>query len=378
MRILVAHLVGSERSGGMSRLMGRAHDGLEARGHRVTYLTADDVPASMRGGAGRFWFGAHVRRTAIAAERAGSPFDVVNVHEPHGGPIAAIRAGLPRTAVVVMTHGVEQRGWEVALRHGPSQPSFKTRLVHPLTTLWLSRLALTRADHIVCLNTQDREFLRQRFGIDSAKVTPITPGADPFFGCAATGRSYTNVRRLLFAGTWLARKGVHELTAAFNTLVSERADVTLDVVGAGVPDTDVRRGFTPAAAARVRVVGHGNDEMMASVMQEADVFVLPSLFEGTPLTLIEAMWSGLPIVTTRTAGMQDVVEHERTGLLVPPADADAIAASVRRLIAEPGLGRALGEEAHRVAASRYTWPNAAATFETAYNVARATHVTTQS
>ena len=108
-------------------------------------------------------------------------------------------------------------------------------------------------------------------------------------------------------------------------------------------------------------------------MRDAGIFVLPSLFEGTPLTLIEAMWSGLPIVTTATAGMKDVVSDGRTGLLVPPADPGALAAALDRLITDGQLRRRLGTEAHAVASHEYTWDNAAATFATAYQAARASH-----
>jgi glycosyltransferase involved in cell wall biosynthesis len=376
MRILVAHLVGAARSGGMSRLMGRAHDELERNGHEVEYLTADDVSPAVRGRAGRFVFPFLVRRAAVAAARRGRPFDIVNVHEPHGAVVARVRADVGNAAVVAMTHGVERRGWDIALQHGPSRPSTKSRIVYPLTSLWASRLTLRHADHVICLNTQDRDFLHQRFGIDPARITRITPGADPAFGSAAAGRTYESARRLLFAGTWLPRKGTHELAAAFTSLVERGIDLQLDVLGAGVPDRDVLRLFSPAAAARVSIVGSGDESLMARAMAASDLFVLPSLFEGTPLTLVEAMWSGLPIVTTRTAGMQDVITHERTGLLVPPADAVALAEAIARLVGDWQLRRSLGALSHNIASSLYTWQKTAATFAAAYDTARARHVPT--
>jgi glycosyltransferase involved in cell wall biosynthesis len=373
MRILVAHMVGSQRTGGMSRLMGRAHDELAATGHEVDYLTADDVAPALAGRRARFAFPVLVRRAAIGAARRGRPYDIVNVHEPHGAAIAAVRRGLRETAVVVMTHGVEQRGWEIALAHAPSRPSAKTRIVYPATSLWMSSVALRRADHVICLNTQDRDFLHRRFGIDPARVTPLTPGADPIFGEAAAARSYSGARRLLFAGTWLPRKGVVELARAFDLLVGRGLDLELDVIGAGIPAEDVKRTFSALSAPRVHVPGSGDDRWMAGAMAAADLFVLPSLFEGTPLTLIEAMWSGLPIVTTRTAGMQDVVHDEETGLLVPPADAPALADAIARLAADRSLRRSLGTAAHRVASTSYTWKHAAATFHHAYERARLRH-----
>ena len=374
MRILVAHLVASARTGGMSRLMGRVHDLLETAGHDVHYLTADDVGDVMQSRLGRLAFQLRVRRTAADAARRGMPFDVVNVHEPHAAAIALVRRGLDRTAVVAMTHGVEQRGWEVARHHIHSHPALKTRLTYPISTLWLSRVGLRRADHVICLNTIDREFLSRRLHIDESRITPVTPGADPVFGRTAVTRSYATGERLLFAGTWLARKGVRELSQAFSRLIDGGFDLRLDIIGGGVPESQIRGDFSGAAGARVRVLAGGGDAEMAAAMAAADVFVLPSVFEGTPLTLVEAMWSGLPIVTTDTAGMRDVIVHERTGLLVPAADSAALEAAVLRLVGDRDRRQRLGAAAHAIASTRYTWNNTAAAFEAAYRKACGRHV----
>jgi glycosyltransferase involved in cell wall biosynthesis len=373
MRILVAHLVSPVRTGGMSRLIGAVHDRLRLDGHSVTYLTADDVPPRWRSRWARLGFQFFVWRAAAAAVRRGQPFDIINVHEPHGAVVASRRRGLGGAAVVVMTHGVERRGWQVALAHGPSRPRVKTRLLHPLTTLLPASLALRRADHVICLNSDDRAFLARELGVPESRVTRVVPGADPIFGKAAGSRTYASGRRVLFAGTWLPRKGIQELVRAFTTLVERGRDIHLDVLGAGVPKAAVLAAFGRAAAGRVQVWTSRSDAEIAAIMAAADIFVLPSLFEGTPLTLIEAMWSGLPVVTTATAGMKDVVSDEQTGLLIPPADANALAAAIERLMQDAALRRALGTAAHGVATRDYTWDNAAATFASAYRAARHRH-----
>lgn len=373
MRILVAHLVGLERSGGMSRLMGRAHDELERGGHLVTYLSADDVAAVARGRAGRALFPWLVRRTVVQAARRGAPYDIVNVHEPHGAPVAALRGGQNGTAVVAMTHGVEQRGWELGLKEAAIRPSLKTRCVYPISSLWQSRIALKRADHVICLNAEDRDFLRQRFGIDAENITRVVPGADALFGEAAPKRTYGVPRRLLFAGTWIPRKGTHLLAAAYERLLARGVGLDLDVLGSGVPAECVRATFPAPIRDRVRVIAARSDAETAAAMAATDIFVLPSLFEGTPLTLIEAMWNGLPVVSTATAGMKDVVRHNVNGLLVPPGDVEALAQAISELAGDPGRCRALGTSAHATAAEQYTWSRTAASFESAYLAAKARH-----
>jgi glycosyltransferase involved in cell wall biosynthesis len=287
--------------------------------------------------------------------------------------VAALRGGQNGTAVVVMTHGVEQRGWELGLTHAAIRPSFKTRCVYPISSLWQSRVALQKSDHVICLNALDQEFLRDRFNIDAARITRVIPGADAVFGEAAPNRAYGKPERLLFAGTWIPRKGTHILAAAFERLIASGVDLDLDVLGAGVPEPVVRASFSESVRQRIRTISPANDRETATVMARADIFVLPSLFEGTPLTLIEAMWSGLPVVTTATAGMTDVVRHDANGVLVAPGDVDALAMAISALVNDCRRCRALGAAAHVTAVGHYTWTQTAASFERAYLAAKARH-----
>jgi len=93
---------------------------------------------------------------------------------------------------------------------------------------------------------------------------------------------------------------------------------------------------------------------MPSVYAENDVFVFPSLAEGMPLSLLEAMASGMPVVTTDTCGMSDLVEDGYNGLLVKPADADALARAVELLVGDGDLRVRLGVRGCETA-RRYTW-----------------------
>src|SRR3970040_69232 len=102
MRILVAHQAPRARTGGMSRLMGFIHDRVEAAGHEIDYLCADDVPPGWSGWVGRriaFPLAGHPK--TIEAGKAGRPYDIVNVHEPSAAPLIIGRRGARAPAVVV-------------------------------------------------------------------------------------------------------------------------------------------------------------------------------------------------------------------------------------------------------------------------------------
>ena len=93
---------------------------------------------------------------------------------------------------------------------------------------------------------------------------------------------------------------------------------------------------------------------MPNLYATHDIFVLPSLVEGMPLTLLEAMASAMPVVTTNTCGMADVIENGVNGILVPPADSLQLAAAIESLCMSMELRKTLGSAAQHTA-RRHTW-----------------------
>jgi glycosyltransferase involved in cell wall biosynthesis len=361
-RILVAHNVGRDRNGGMSRIMGFIHDEVEAAGHQVEWLSAEDVPPRWRGAASRFAFPWLVWHRARSEAKAGRPYDLVNVHEPQGALVALDARRVTRHGVVVTSHGIEARAWELALeesRLGRGGPRLKTRLVYPITSLSQSRVALTRARFVFTLNDTDREYVIDRMRVAPDRARRMQPGASPSYAVPARTRTYESARHLVFAGAWRKNKGIEDLVPAFTSLARGASELTLTVLGAGVEPRAVLDAFPSDVCSRVSVVTSADEPTAIAELARADVFVLPSLFEGTPLTLIEGMASGLPIVTTDTCGMHDVIQHEVTGLLVPTRSPEAIAHAVGRLLESSALRARLGRAANAVAERDYTWPRVA-------------------
>jgi len=369
MRILVAHQVPRARTGGMSRLMAFIHDRLESVGHEVDYFCADDVPASWSGWWGRrVAFPMAVRTTAIAADRIGRPYDIVNVHEPSAAPLLVGRRA-HAASVVVTSHGLERRAWELAKeegRLGRQAPGWRTRITYPPSALWPGDFALRRADHVVCLNDEDRHILVTDLGRTPASVSRVVPAADEIYATASRERDYSRATRVLFAGTWRKNKGIEDLVPAFVALAERHPDMTLCVNGAGVSPDVVRTRFPGHLRDRVLCETPEDDVAIAAAFAEADIFLLPSLFEGTPLTLMQAMMSGLPIVTTATCGMKDVIADRQNGLLVPIRTPGALVQAIDALCADRSLRSQLGQAARADARARYTWDRSAETILRAY------------
>jgi glycosyltransferase involved in cell wall biosynthesis len=117
-------------------------------------------------------------------------------------------------------------------------------------------------------------------------------------------------------------------------------------------------------ADRVLFAGHRAD--VPDVLGAIDVFCISSTYEGTPLTLFETMAAGKAIVSTAVDGCREVLEDERTGLLVPPRDPEALGAALLRVLEDEPLRRGLAERA-RAASARYDIRSCVAQMEALYD-----------
>ena len=176
------------------------------------------------------------------------------------------------------------------------------------------------------------------------------------------------------------RKGLRILPGAIQRVVDAGTNITLDIVGptVGGPGADERAAIVEEAARcgvarRVRLVGAVPLDRLLPMYGDYDLFVLPTLpGEGIPRVLLEAMSAGLPVVTTRVAGIPGLVTHEANGLLVDAPTADAVGDAMIRIVADGPLRRAL--IAHGYATARaYTLEAQAATMTAA--VERELHLT---
>lgn len=343
--------------------MGFIHDRVAASGHEVTDFCSDDAPGYVVGRWARIGFPWAVFHHACTAYRAHRGYDIINVHEPASAVITCLRPFIGNPHVVVTSHGAEHRAWELLCaerRLGREGPSLRSRAIYPSTVLSQARVGLQYSDHVFCLNDDDARFIQRRFRRRPQDITRILPGADLAFAKGAARRDYSSVRSLLFAGTWRKMKGIEDLVPAFVRLAHRFPSVTLTVLGPGTSVERVLSDFPREVRNQVRVVQANGESQTAAEFAAADLFVLPSLFEGTPLVLMEAMMSGLPIVTTKTCGMKDIVVHGQTGILIPLRSPNALFAAVECLLSDHAKRERIGRAAAMVAKEKYNWDSVSA------------------
>jgi len=206
---------------------------------------------------------------------------------------------------------------------------------------------LEHADAVVTLSSGSAARLRN--AARRVHVVPNAPGtgAKPRLGDPHAPPS------LLFLGRLDARKGVHLLVDAFGALHAERPDVRLVLAGDGPEGPRLARGIHSLGLAHaVELPGWLDDAEKAAALQRATCFVLPSIVEGMPLALLEAMAGGVAIVATAVGSVPETVGG--AGIVVPPGDATALAEAVRRVVDDPALARTLGETGRRRVDERYS------------------------
>jgi glycosyltransferase involved in cell wall biosynthesis len=177
----------------------------------------------------------------------------------------------------------------------------------------------------------------------------VPDSEDPQANLAADASSVT---RFLCVGRLAPVKGQHILLEAAARLAGTRRDFLVTIAGGGPELTNLRDLARKMNLEDVlRVPGFVTQEDLNRLYREADVFVLPSFAEGVPGVLMEAMREGKPCIATYVNGVPELIEHEVSGLLVTPADEDALARAMVRLMDDPALRHAIGHAGReRVAA----------------------------
>ena len=357
--VLMAADVPASRDTGLGRHQWFLARELERRGFSVKEFYAEMVCAGRQSAWRRFAFPFAVLREAWLGPGRERGYDFAVVHEGSAALIClARRLGLLRARCVVVSHNPEQKVWEFTLARvaqGLVSVKRNSRWIWPLTRLAQSNCALKYGDQILCLSEEDVQFICRRYGRSPETVERISNGVEEgLFECLPSA----GPPRILFLGSWLPHKGIRELRAALCSLLPRHPAVQASLAGVGAPAEAVRREFPPALRARIRIESHLDPEQLPSILAQHNIFVLPSWYEGMPLSLLEAMAAGLAPVVTSVGGMRDVVRDQVDGLAVPcEENGAALTAALDSLCLDASLRDRLGAAARR-RAREFTWSRA--------------------
>lgn len=257
-------------------------------------------------------------------------------------------ARLRRVPVVLHVHG-----------------GFFDRFLDGLSAPWstVARVLANNAAAVIVLSDEWRTRLAPRLPGARLRVIRNAVAEPPDFESEKRDRL-----TILFLGGLTTAKGVRELVTA---MAAVPPGARLVLVGeeheAGIIAQLQEEAAKLGLADRVVFAGAAYGEAKHRWLAEADIFVLPSHAEGLPMSLLEAMAAGLPVVVTPVGGVPSVVTHEEHGLFIPLRDHSALAAALRRLVEDPALRARLAEAGRRRCRAEFGMERAVREYLTLYH-----------
>jgi glycosyltransferase involved in cell wall biosynthesis len=280
---------------------------------------------------------------AVRTRRSFEP-EVVHAHWwfPNG-VVGTWVSGLAHIPLVTTLHGTDVR---LARAVGVARPLFGHVLKHSAAVTTVSRWLKDETQALVP-------------GIHPA-VAPMPVATDLFEPGTSRERD-----RLLFVGRLNQQKGVDHLLHALSSMKSQQA--SLDIVGDG-PDRDALKELAQqlGLASRIRWHGQLSQSELPALYQRAAAVILPSVDEGLGLVAVEALLCEAPVVAFDSGGLRDVVQHEKTGLLVKAGDRAALAGTLDDLLTRNGRGSELGRAGRLYALSAFAPESAARRYAEIY------------
>lgn len=269
-------------------------------------------------------------------------FDVV--HAQSHLFLTSLQAGTAsrkaRTPFVVTVHGVfARRGFPV----DAAQEAYLHTIGNHIFGM---------AARVVCLSRGDAREVRA-LGCPYSKIRVVPNAVDGlrFRPDPSKGKD----DEVLWVGRFVPEKGIEHLVVALRRILIERK-VKLRLVGDGPQRARVERLVERLGLEQNVIFQGGVDRNeVARLMSQGSLFVLPSVKEGLPVVLLEAMASELPVIASNIPGVAEVISDGQNGLLFQPQDTEALAKAVLTLLDDRNLARRLGSNARKTALQRYSW-----------------------
>ena len=358
----IAHVLSSFGMGGQERVALDLASWQRKRGHRVIAISIAPEP---EGPLAELFRAAGVRAETmpkysgldaslpvrLAALLGGESIDVVHTHNPHAMIYGAPAASLVRAKSVHTKHGMN--------------PDAARRL-------WLRRTAATLVDAYVAVTPALAKVAAERAECDPTRIHVIPNGIDVArFAPNAEGRARVRQELGIPGDSWLVgsvgrlapEKDQALLIRAMAPLLDERRQLV--IVGEGPERAALERARSETWRAEYcHLVSSRSD--VAPYLAAMDAFVLSSGTEGLPLGLLEAMATGVPVVSTSVGGIPDLIDSGKNGMLVASGDEKALLRELVTLAGQPTAGLRLGQAGRETVLARYSLSRMAERYEELY------------
>lgn len=295
-------------------------------------------------------------------------FDVVHTHNEHSfaAMVAAYLRRKTDVPLILTCHG--------QLIFGSKMTDCFERAYSRI----IGRAIFKAADRIISLSSSDLDYISS-LGIDPKKISMLPNAIDPgelfkmdsgTFKADNPRNSFlqglNGKRIIMFVGPVIQRKGVEYLIKSIPKVLRKTGDNSVFVLVGGGDFLNQARQLTTEMQINDHVIftGRLTEEELIETYRCADLFVLPSLSEGLPTSILEAMYFGLPVVATDIPGVKD--HFKDVALLVPPKNEDRLAEAIVKLLDDEELRRRLSKAGEELVKRKYTWDVVAREYEKVY------------
>lgn len=214
---------------------------------------------------------------------------------------------------------------------------------------------LKRAKKIICSSDKVRDIFLSQFRY---KSVTITPGVDVERFHPSQAAMQKN-KKLLFVGSLNKsdnHKGLIYLLEALKIIKLTHPKVTLMVVGKGTGLASFENIVQEYGLSDiVTFLGGQYDDELARIYRSSDVFILPTLNDSFPLVILEAMASGLPVVSTNVGGIPSMIDNNKQGFLIQPGDSQVLAEKIQYLLDNPEMAKKFGKNGRNKVVQNLTW-----------------------
>jgi len=364
LRILLFTFWKYPTAGGLSSYLKALKLGLEKRGHRVEILHPEsfhrrevrqandlaraEVDRCLRGRYGdrvNPHIAASLRSMlsyeALLSERDLQKYDVFHAQDRFTANVVGRLNQSYRKPLFFTPHGfmTHKRLRLNLIKQGTDEAAYFSQI---------DRKAVEVADKVIMLSETFRPILTS-LGADNGKLETIHTGIEFHAG---SGKPKDERLVISCVSRLGPRKGHTVLLEALHKIRHQLSHVRIHIVGDGEMRGELERLSSKLHLSRVSFLGHRDD--VASLLSKSDIYVLPTTSDTLPISVIEAMFAGKAIVTTRCGGIPELIRHQETGLLAEPGNVGQLADCLLRLIKDRPLIKQLGEKARQFAKDHLT------------------------
>ncbi|MEN6554375.1 MAG: glycosyltransferase family 4 protein [Methanobacterium sp.] len=279
-------------------------------------------------------------------------FDIVHIHTPL---TPLIKTSLPIVSTIHGSMVENAKGIELIDHKAVGNKIFTKYFGYPL----VSKL-INNSKVVTTVSVSVEKELKNYYDLDDVLITGNGVNVDKFKPTDSESKNY-----VLYVGRLSHGKGLFDLLKASEELISNY-DVSFIFIGKGMLFGKLKKIIENKHNKSFHLLGQKSHEELIKYYQEAKLFISPSYYESGPLTLLEAMACGKPVITTNVGVAPDCIKNGENGILINPKSPNEIVKSVSMLLNDEELCEKMGENARETMEELYTWDSVADKVEQIY------------